>query len=188
MAKILGKYILRASLEDFTTGFTFTGANRQTVLNLGSSTMLSFDCSDIKRNNDTSALSFNSNAVLKIRRARIVTTGAAGLRSALGYKAAQIFLTAHDSNDIASDALGNCCVSLDNYNEWENVNVDFMPWTHSNENYFMAASNSIGLQNAFLSVDDFNVQADYVGQTFKPYLEIEVDTAGGMFNIRQEIV
>lgn len=187
MAKILGKYILRASLEDFTTGYTFSGANRQTVLNLGSSAMLSFDCSDIKRNNDTSALSFNSNAILKIRRARIVTTGAAGLRSALGYKAAQIFLTARDSNDIASDAIGNCCVSLDNYNEWENVNIDFMPFTHSNQNYFMSASNSIGLENAFLSVDDFNIQADYVGETFKPYLELEVDTAG-MFNIRMEFV
>lgn len=187
MSKILGKYILRASLEDFTTGFTFSGANRNTRLNVSDDVMLSFDCSDLSDGTTNSDLSFNSNAILKIRRARIITTGAVGLRSAVGGTAARLFLTAHDANDTASDEIGTMCLMLDEYNVWSPVNIDFIPKTHANDNYFLAADKTVGLVNTFLSIDDFNIQNDYIGETFKPYLELEVDTAG-MYNTSMEIV
>lgn len=173
MAKIMGKYIVRASLNDFTTNFVFANGDRNTRLTLNNNEMLSFTCPDISRpiNN---GVSFNSQAVLKVKAIRIVTTGAEGLRSGLNSNAANLLFQARKADDVTSDLLGAFQVNVTRYNEWNPVNIEFQASETQQPNFYLGVNS----QYSFLSVDDYNVQNDYLGETFKPFVELDIDTSG----------
>ena len=174
MAKILGKYIIRASLVDFSTEFTFQNADQDTRLTVNSDTLLSCTCADITRpvNN---AVSFVKNNVLKVRGVRILTTGAEGLRCGKNDKAANLLFVAQGLQD-TSTPVGSFQVNVDRYNEWEPVNIDFLCNIASapNENFYLSLDHTY----SFLSLEDFNIQDDYIGLGFTPFVELQIDTAG----------
>lgn len=174
MSKILGIYIIKASLKDFTTGFTFQNAGQDEQLTIASDKVLNCNCTDISRPvNNT--VSFLVNNVMKIRRARIVTTGAAGLRGGLDDVAARLSFVAFGLNDTTTP-IGGFQLGFEYFNDWENFNIDFMPsiMLAPNKNFYL------GVDHAYskMSVEDYNVQADYIGKTFVPFIEMEIDTAG----------
>jgi hypothetical protein len=172
MAKILGKYIVRASLDDFADGFTFANGDRDQRLTVNDDAVLNFECTDITRplNN---AVSFVSNNVLKIRAVRILTTGAEGLRGGLDDKAANILFKAFADNTTTTP-VGTFQVLVDRFNEWCPVNIDFMARSAPNQNFFIGIDHTY----SFLSLDDYNIDENYVGQGFVPYVELDIDTAG----------
>lgn len=175
--KIKGTYILRASLNDVVIGFSFTGADRNTELSAPADFMLNLRCADIDRPINTS-VSLISNNVLNIKSARILTPGAAGLRPALNSQTAGTFtVIGRASNDVAAEALGGFTFGLDLFNEWQDVSIRYLP-KKVNENYFL----SIDKNYTRLFVDDYNVQDEYVGQTFGAVLEMLVDTVGVLDN------
>ena len=175
--KIKGTYILRASLNDVVSGFAFTGADRNTELSAASDFLLNLACADINRPTNT-AVSLISNNILNIKAARILTPGAAGLRVALNSQvAATITIVGRALADVSAEALGGFTFGLDLFNEWQDVNVKYMP-AKVNDNYYL----SINKDYTKFFIDDYNIQDDYVGQTFAAVLEMLVDTAGVLDN------
>ena len=57
------------------------------------------------------------------------------------------------------------------------MNVRYLPKI-VNENYYLSVDHAY----TKLFVDDFNVQDDYLGQTFGAFLELSIDTAGVLDN------
>lgn len=175
--KIKGTYTLRASLADIVNGYQFTGADRNAELAPASDFMLLLKCDEINRPLNT-AVSLISNNVLNVKAARIVTSGAPGLRTALNSSVAALFtVVGRALNDITSDSLGSFTFGVDFFNEWENLNIKFIP-EKVNDNYYLSLDHTFSK----FFIDDYNIQDDYVGQTFNATLELLIDTAGVLDN------
>lgn len=171
--KIKGTYILRASLNDVVSGFEFTGADRNTELSPSSDFLLNLTCADINRPINT-AVSLISNNVLNIKAARILTPGAAGLRGALNSQvSASLTIIGRATANVAAESLGGFTFALDHFNEWQDVNIKYLPFK-VNDNYFL----SIDKDYTKFFIDDYNIQDEYIGQNFNSVLEMLVDTAG----------
>lgn len=171
--KIKGIYTVRASLADVVNSYQFTGADRNAELSAAADFMLLTTCDDIDRPLNTD-ISFKSDNVLNIKAARIITNGAAGLRPALNSSVAAVLtIIGRAINDVTGDALGGFTFGLDYFNEWQELNVKFFP-EKVNDNYFLSVNHTYSK----LYVDDYNVQDDYLGQTFTATLELLIDTAG----------
>ena len=180
--KIKGTYILRASLNDVLSGFKFKGNERNTELSPAADFLLNLACADINRPVNT-AVSLISNNVLNIKAARILTPGAAGLRGALNSQvAANITIVGRASADVSAESLGGFSFALDNFNEWQDVNVKYLP-AKVNDNYYL----SINKNYTKFFIDDYNIQDEYIGQNFTAVLEMLVDTAGVLDNAGDEV-
>lgn len=177
MKLIKGKYILRAGLSSIVNGYAFTNADRNAELSATDDFMLTLSCDDIDRPINT-AVSLISENRLNVLAARILTSGAPGLQPAANSsKAASILLVGRADNDITSESLGGFTFGLDYYNEWQDVGVTFLP-KKVNDNYYL----SIDKNYSKLTLDDYNLQSAYEGETFSAYLELLVDTAGVLDN------
>lgn len=180
--KIKGTYILRAGLDDIVNGYTFTNNDRQVSLTANDAFMLNFTCEDIHRPVNTD-VSFISNNKLFIKRARVLTVGAPGLQGAANSAVAAGFnVIAKATNSTSADNVGAFTFSLDFYNEWQELNIEFLP-TRVNDNYYFSLD---GVYTS-LTLDDYNLQSAYEGETFKAVLELEIDTAG-LFDHNGEVV
>lgn len=170
--KIKGTYTVRAGLSAVVNGYTFAGDNRNAQLVANDSQMLNFRCDDIRvpLNN---TCSFISNNNIRIKSARIVTNGAAGLRPAINNKAANILLLGRALNDITSQNLGSIYLGFDFFNEWQEIEADFLP-SKVNDNFYF----SFDKDYTRLTVDDYNIQEEYIGESFNAVLEMIIDTAG----------
>lgn len=177
MKLIKGKYILRAGLSSIVNGYAFTAADRNAELSATDDFMLTLSCDDIDRPINT-AVSLISENRLNVLAARILTSGAPGLQPAANSsKAATILLVGRSDNDITSESLGGFTFGLDYYNEWQDVGVTFLP-KKVNDNYYL----SVDKNYSKLTLDDYNLQSAYEGETFSAYLELLVDTAGVLDN------
>ena len=177
MKPIKGKYILRAGLSSIVNGYAFTNAARNAELSATDDFMLTLSCDDIDRPINT-AVSLISENRLNVLAARILTSGAPGLQPAANSsKAATILLVGRADNDITSESLGGFTFGLDYYNEWQDVGVTFLP-KKVNDNYYLSVDNNYSK----LTLDDYNLQSAYEGETFSAYLELLVDTAGVLDN------
>ena len=175
--KIKGTYTIRASINDLVNGYQFTGVDRNAQLDAADDFMLLAKCDDIDRPLNT-AVSFISNNVLNIKAARIITSGAAGLRAALNSSiAAALTLIGRATNSATAEALGGFTFGMDYFNEWQELNIKYVP-KKVNDNYYLSVDHAYSK----LFIDDYNVQDDYLGQTFTATLELLIDTAGVLDN------
>lgn len=174
--KIKGVYTVRAGLSAVVNGYAFAGNNRNSQLVASDSQMLTFRCDDIRvpLNN---TCSFISNNNMRIKRARIVTNGAAGLRPSVNNKAANILLVGRALNDITSQDLGSIYLGFDFFNEWQEIDASFLP-TKVNDNFYFSFDKSY----TRLTIDDYNIQDEYIGESFNAVLEMIIDTAGILDN------
>lgn len=177
MAKIKGKYTLRAGLSPIVNGYTFTNNDRSAELSAASDFMLTLSCDDIDRPINK-VVSLISNNRLNVLRARLLTSGAPGLQPALNSSlAASILIIGRATNDVAGDSVGGFSFGLDHFGEWQDVDVIFVP-SKVNDNYYL----SIDHTYSKIFFDDYNLQTEYEGQTFNLFLELEIDTAGVLDN------
>ena len=132
-------------------------------------------------------ISFVSNNILKIKKIRLRTVGAPGLRpGATSPDGAQIGFTTYKDYGL-TDPIGDnpCYFVLKNFNVWENCDVDFIPkvaLANGIQKYF------IGFVYAVIVVDDYNLQNVYKNLNFLPIIDFEFDTAGVIDNSTGEIV
>lgn len=177
MAKIKGKYTLRAGLSPIVNGYTFTNNDRSAELAAASDFMLTLSCDDIDRPINK-VVSLISNNRLNVLRARLLTSGAPGLQPALNSSvAASILIIGRATNNVAGDSVGGFSFGLDHFGEWQDVGVIFQP-EKVNDNYYL----SIDHTYSKIFFDDYNLQSEYEGQTFNLFLEMEIDTAGVLDN------
>lgn len=167
--KILGNYIISASLPF--PEYTFTGNDRNASMELNADSRLDFRCGYVRGIYED--VRFVADNVLFIKKARIVTHGAAGLRSM--YRSATLNFFATNDN---LEPIGAFKFSLENYNEWTDVDIPFLSNSAAAIPPKKAYMLNLYKERTVLHLDDYNIQSAYVGQTFKPVLEMLVDTNG----------
>ena len=180
MAKtnIIGRYHLRAVIN---TSYEFTGNNRAASFvypNLSDELILS--CVNAPQA-QTALLTGQASATIK--RARLISAGAPGLSIPNdGTPAAAIWLSLTSNFGTGKEIFK---LRFSNWNEWEETDIELEPykyigsWTSSAAAGNYAVKVNIEQQpDTEFNLDDFNIQADYVGETFTPVLELEIVTAG----------
>lgn len=173
MSKIKGQYIVRANIDNIVNGYTFTNVDRNASLSASADFMLNLICDDIARPLNTN-ISLISNNKLYVKKVKITTHGAAGLQPSINASvASKIYLKGRALNDVSAEDLGGFLFSVDNFNEWQDVNLEFVP-KKVNDNYYLMCEHTYSK----IWFDDYNIQENYEGQTFKLFLEMMIDTAG----------
>lgn len=116
--------------------------------------------------------------VFKILRARIIPSGAEGLRAPEGMPAGIVnFEITDDNNTVYSKIF----LRLMKWGEWEDINVDLMPFEKegfSDEAKKNSLAYNIFYQVTKFNIDDYNIQSAYIGEYVTPVLQLEVKTAG----------
>lgn len=182
MAKIAGSYFVHFEIPG--TEYTFTGNARNAQFHPTAGDKRA-DMRALNSSGSNTAVKFITQNSITIKRARIVGAGAPGLQAgnASPFLACRVSLFAgvdHGEGEPV-DRLDSTHISLMNWGEWQDVNKTFTPYDNA------AALESLpqicdlfidGGANSLFWCDDFNLQEDFAGQTVKPILELEIDTAG----------
>lgn len=174
MSKIFGHYILRAHLDDFFTPYNLTSNNRNAEVVGSADEELLFSLSfDSYRGPLITSVKFLTQVKLKINRVRILTPGCPGLQPSPGKSAAVLFLRSKDGTNGGSEIF----LEIPKFNEWCEIGLEYETFSDLTEKYYWL---DLEYENGStkLNIDDYNIQAAYIGQPLKTVLEIEVDTAG----------
>lgn len=173
---IMGKYNVSFPLNRFTSNFTFQNNDRYSTISPQGGDYIAV--LQLNAGSSNPIISFIKNNKLKIKRGIIYTFGAEGLRA--GFKdtvdrniAALINLTAVRQNQL-SDDFGQIELEFPKYNEWIDFNFDFLVNQNIDTDfyYFKIASYS------YLTIDDYNIKTNYIGQSFVPRMVLEIESAG----------
>lgn len=189
MAEIAGKYFLHTLIEN--TSYELTGNDRNADFkSAAGDVQLGLYALNSRASN--TRVSLISQYDFIITRARIVAAGGHGLQAgtAAPFIAAKIGIYAGvDHGDGTFDNFDDCYFTLTNWGEWQDINKTIRPHKYTlgtlPQLCDLILKSSDGFFNTFYC-DDFNLQEDYVGQTIKPVLEMEVKTAG-MFDVNDRV-
>lgn len=177
--KIAGKYNCYCTISN--AEYEFTGNNRGAYYSPTGDTeqRLFLKCTEnpllfFPRQYDTG---FIYNNKVTIKRARIISRGANGLRNSSETAAAIEICIKSFGGGLLTPYRG---LYFPNWNEWTDINLDFDCWDDpidlSRKNEFL--SFYLDNEKSVFYVDDYNIQASYIGQKFYPELELEIETAG----------
>lgn len=178
MAQIAGKYNISMDLTPYQ--YEFTGNNRNVLINKSAPDFVisGASCSQIK--NFSISVRPKYDNVFTITKARLISSGAAGLRTPESKLAGIINFVLIDENNTKD--LSRVFLRIREWNEWEEINVDLFPFNteliFNDEETKHALSYKIAYTATSFRVDDYNIQSAYIGQTFTPTLQLEVKTAG----------
>ena len=186
MAKIQGFYTLRAQLYNKAAtlvdggGVLYEFTNNDRNVDVGSA----FECKlDFTQKDSLSTDLYNdtrkflSKNRLLIKRARIVTPGAAELQPSPGQYAANLILVSYADDGNGGTVSGNgILLKIDYFNKWQDFNVWF-------DNFYIASVDGtykfyMPSARWALNVDDYNLQSAYENEPLYAFLELEIDTAG----------
>lgn len=174
MAKVQGTYRIYANLKDGDNAdlYTFTNADRAAEVNFSQDTQLYFNQIDSIVTPGGILRKFIKNCKLNILRGRILTPGAPGLQPAKGRIAANLSLQATNDDSESGNILK---LIFPVYNEWVNFGIPFESFGITTASYYFILKYAAP---SFLTVDDYNLQTAYEGETLNAALELEVDSAG----------
>lgn len=172
--KILGTYINSAFFSD---SYTFTGNDRAAEILPASQKFVM----QTLNSEFTVQTCFKFDTILHIKKARIITPGAPGLQPPPEKYAAKLTMRLLNANDVE---LTSWRMVFSKFDEWEDFNQNITPFESGGVKNNPSPFVYLGLNNYLseINIDDFNIQADYVGETFKPCLQMIVDTAGQQTN------
>lgn len=177
MAQIQGKYFIYAFVGN--SSYTLTGADRQGSFSVSSpAEELNLNC--ITGPNGNNAIVFNVENKINIRRARVRMNGGPGIQAGLNHIAAKFKIIVGrvdgDNNVFDYDSVW---VQVPNFGEWAAIDLLIEPYKRTgNDRSYDFVTFIIDPNNAIFYVDDYNLQADYVGQGITPIVEFEIETAG----------
>lgn len=180
MANIAGRYGLTINITN--AQYTFNGNNRDAQFTpMPPDIVVAANCVQINYYGAQALGCGDSDFVIK--RARIISSGAPGLQPPELKRAAQINLDLCKQDGTLLDGV---ILKLQNWNEWTDINATLRPyktkpsWSDgelvNNKPVFFCPRHL----NTYYNVDDYNLQAAYVGQTVSPILELDVESTGGM--------
>ena len=175
--KIQAKYNCVAGTPDT---YTLTGNNRAAVLSLAQNTVLSFF---VVGNKAGGTAFFCGNTAINIKRMRVRSPKAPGV-SAGTSTAGVITLNFCAMLGFNADTqLDSARVNVPKWGEWFDANIKIEPyktayaWTDTQLTQHKPIGAVIGY-NSYMNVDDYNVQADYIGQDVDAAIDLEIETAG----------
>lgn len=151
--------------------YTFTGNSRSASRTLDSEQSLQIydvfnpEPSSIR----TARVLFNKGTVVKIKRAKLVSLGAPGLET-IDVNSGIFKLQPGKAAPLGSPSsdASQSILSFAKWNEWEDKDISIYV-TEDGSTLWVIPNGS------FYTIDDFNIQDNFVGQTFNPALELEVD-------------
>lgn len=177
MANIQAKYNFVAGLPDV---YTLTGNDRAAVLSLAQNTVISFY---VVGNKAGGISFFNGDTAINIKRMRVRSPKAPGV-SAGTSTAGVITLSFCAMLGFNADTeLDAARVNIPKWGEWFEANIKIEPyktpyaWTGTQITQHKPVGAVIGY-NSYMNVDDYNVQADFVGQDVDVAIDLEIETAG----------
>lgn len=190
MAAIAGKYFLHTLIEN--TSYELTGNDRNADFHsTAGDVQLGVYALNSRASNTLIHLLPQNDFCIK--RARIIAAGGHGLQAgtAAPFIAAKIGIYAgNDHGDGTFTDYDNCYFTLTNWGEWQDINKTIRPYKYTlgplPQLCALILKSSDGFYNSFWC-DDYNLQEDYVGQTIKPVLEMEVTTAG-MYDVADRVI
>ena len=174
---IQGKYSLYAFPTN--SSYTLTGNARSASFGVNSPAVdLLTKCISAPEGNN--AVAFKVENKLTIKRFRVRMNGAPGIQAGVNHTAAKFKLIFGridlDNNLHTYDSVW---IEAPNFGEWVDADLLVEPYKRTGGN---TAYDFIGIiidpDNSVFYVDDFNLQADYIGQGITPIIEMEIETAG----------
>lgn len=164
--------------------YTYANNNHSNTIPFSTSCDLAFrknagSCTTTDGTNALPMVVFSKEKKLKIKRARITTQGSQGIGAANGKKAAQLFLKGVWVGPPAVASTNYFSLSIDNYNEWQDVNETYDvgdPFTAPA--FLMKIVTGLNDVPSQLTIDDYNLQSVYEGQKLQAWLELEVEAEG----------
>lgn len=176
MAEIQGKYLLFAHINN--AAYTLTGADRAANFGITGAQAELF-VKAISANDSSAAVVCNIESEIRIKRVKIEANGGPGIQAGINHLAAQfdLQLSREDSgNFIKYDSRK---VTIPQWGEWFDLNLVLRPFKKiDNDSQFDYLGWSIDPATAAFYVDDYNIQADYIGQGITPFLFMEVEAPG----------
>ena len=150
---------LRASLAGL--DYKFTGADRNASSSAAADTALVL--SDMRTGQTD--VTFNAGQVVRVRRARLISSGAPGLQSELDGAAASLTILEGNGSPFAGQ--NSCKLEFAEWNEWEDKDFELA---------ISEDGSSLGIQaGSEVTCDDFNIQDSFVGQAVYPVVELEAE-------------
>lgn len=188
---IKGKYNV-LSLPVFSSGYTFTGNNRDAEASPETAFMPSVLTGDYNPDYGLDLdVNFIYDNLININKVRINSNGAPGLQSSVSF-AAQIFINiicgrkGKKKDETDGDILGVFGFLIPRWNEWTETSLCIKPFetnTLIDKSQYDLIDGKMpvvfgSMSESEFKIDDYNIQAAYVGKTFTPSIEFEIDTAG----------
>ena len=155
---------LRGSLPELK--YIFTGATRTGSATAQADTILEFY--DMKTGNGP--VKFNAGQVVRVRRARLISSGAPGLQPELDGTAASLMVLEGKGSPFAGQ--NSCKLEFAEWNEWEDKDFELV---------ISEDGSSLGIQaGSEVTCDDFNVQDSFVGEEMYPIVELVAEVYIGV--------
>lgn len=188
---IKGKYNV-LSLPVFNPGYTFTGNNRTAEISPEAAFMPSVLTGDYNPDYGVDLdVNFIYDNLINIKRVRVNSNGAPGLQSSVSF-AAQLFINiicgrkGQKKDQTDGDILGVFGFLVPRWNEWTETSLCIKPFetnTVIDKSQYDLIDGKIPvvfgtMRESEFKIDDYNIQSAYIGETFTPSIEFEIDTAG----------
>lgn len=170
-------------VAEFTGAFmpppTIANDNRSKGVGASVSIPLYFKC--VSEKAATQTVEFIKDNKIIIKRGRVITGGAEGLRTGI----TNIFAAEITIEDVGGGmSMQNkqyVNLKFPHFNEWTEFNIAFEPYLRTNDENDIVDLH-IASPVTDIHYDDFNIQSAYEGEGFSLFLELEIDTAGIMIN------
>lgn len=177
MAQIQGKYHLYIALVD--ASYTLTGADRNADFGfIGDQDELTTRCLNFPDSlNGRIAIPVENR--VDIKKIKLVPRGGYGLQNSPLYMAGKFFLQIGRTGDDGFIVYDQVAINIPNWGEWLDVDLSLCGANRiGNDSSFDFLQFSIAYDTAVFTCDDYNLQADFIGQGISPALEMLVETAG----------
>lgn len=170
-------------VAEFTGAFmpppTIANDNRSKSRNATISVALNFLCTSIS--GSSTYVDFIKNNKIFIKRGRVITGGAEGLRTGINNLFAAEIGIMDVGGGIAATNKQSVVLKFPKFNEWTEFNIPFEPYLRKNDE-----NDIVELHIAYpvtdIHYDDYNIQTAYEGEGISLFIELEIDTAGVMIN------
>lgn len=167
--KIAGRYIVQTK-RSFAS-YELTGNSRTASVNVTPSYMDWILLSDAYIDNlSTNKIAFQTKNSVHVKRLRIITPGGEGLRTT--QTAAVINLSFNDFSSGVKIAEGPI-FEVPKFGEWLDLDTYIEPWKFVKASLF-----AFGISAGSLSIDDFNIQDKYIGESVEFTIQLDLKTAG----------
>ena len=178
--QIQGNYNI---IAEFTGAFspTPTIANDNRSKSVGASVSIALDFKCVTEKSASQSVEFIKQNRMFIKRGRVITGGAEGLRTGITNLFAAEIGIMDVGGGIAATNKQSVVLKFPKFNEWTEFNIAFEPYLRKNDE-----NDVIELHIAYpvtdIHYDDFNIQSAYEGEGISLFIELEIDTSGVIIN------
>lgn len=169
--KIMGQYWMYADID---AEYTFTGADRNVSFSPTSNSLNFYLLGGSKYDAPNSAAFLKNNKIV-VKKFKFTPMGAKGCRTSQNVGTNCVAIHGVNYGETLFD---NVLFTATNWGEWNDCNIIIEPFkaqgSDSDPHVYFELDNAY----SYFTVDDYNIQAAYVGQKMKVRLELMVDTAG----------